>query len=93
MLMTAEEYRESLRRYRPRVFVDGEAVESIADEPRLAPGIAAIGVTYDFARRPEHAEMMTAKQATSGKVVNRLVHVNETSADLLAKLEAAPPEW
>jgi len=57
MLLTAEEYRESLRRYRPRVFVDGEAVESVADEPRLAPGIAAIGVTYDFATRPEYAEL------------------------------------
>ena len=49
MLMTAADYRESLRRYRPRVFVDGRAVDSVADEPLLAPGIAAIGVTYDFA--------------------------------------------
>ena len=40
-MLTAEEYRESLRRYRPRVFVDGDAVDSVADEPRLAPGIAA----------------------------------------------------
>ncbi len=87
-MLTAEEYRESLRRYRPRVFVDGEAVGSVADEPRLAPGIAAIGVTYDFATRPEHAEVMTAKQATSGKTVNRLAHINETNQDLLQKLEA-----
>ena len=87
-MLTAEEYRESLRRYRPRVFVDGEAVDCVADEPRLAPGIAAIGVTYDFATRPEHAEVMTAKQATSGKTVNRLAHINETNQDLLQKLEA-----
>jgi 4-hydroxybutyryl-CoA dehydratase / vinylacetyl-CoA-Delta-isomerase len=87
-MLTAEEYRESLRRYRPRVFVDGEAVDSVADEPRLAPGIAAIGVTYDFATRPEYAEVMTAKQATSGKTVNRLAHINETNQDLLQKLEA-----
>ena len=65
-MLTAEEYRESLRRYRPRVFVDGDAVDSVADEPRLAPGIAAIGVTYDFASRAEHADVMTAKQASSG---------------------------
>ncbi|HEY4410034.1 MAG TPA: 4-hydroxyphenylacetate 3-hydroxylase N-terminal domain-containing protein, partial [Acidimicrobiia bacterium] len=90
-MLTALEYRESLRRYHPRVFVDGEAVESVADEPRLAPGVNAIGVTYDFAVRPEHAghaEVMTAKQATSGKIVNRLVHLNETTTDLLQKLEA-----
>src|SRR5436309_2977063 len=87
-MLTAEEYRESLRRYRPRVFVDGEAIDSVADEPRLRPGINAIGVTYDFALRPEHAEVMTAKQATSGKTVNRLAHLNETTTDLLQKLEA-----
>src|SRR5688572_18222598 len=87
-MRTAEEYRESLRRYRPRVFVDGEAVGSVADEPRLSPGIAAIGVTYDFATRPEHADVMTAKQATSGKTVNRLAHINETNQDLLQKLES-----
>jgi 4-hydroxybutyryl-CoA dehydratase/vinylacetyl-CoA-Delta-isomerase len=87
-MLTAEEYRESLRRYRPRVFVDGESVGSVADDPRLAPGINAIGVAYDFATRPEHAEVMTAKQATSGKTVNRLVHLNETTSDLLQKLEA-----
>lgn len=88
MLLTAEEYRESLRRYRPRVFVDGEAVGSVADEPRLAPGINAIGITYDFAARPEYADVMTAKQATSGKTVNRLAHLNDTNQDLLQKLEA-----
>src|SRR5687768_18030970 len=88
MLRSAEEYRESLRAYRPRVFVDGEAVESVADEPRLAPGISAIGVTYDFAGRPEYVDVMTAKQATSGKTVNRLAHLNETNHDLLQKLEA-----
>mgnify|MGYP000975445604 CR=1 FL=1 len=88
MLMTAADYRDSLRRYQPRVFVDGKAVASVADEPLLAPGVAAVGVTYDLAHGPEHAPLMTARQATSGKTVNRMLHVDETSADLLAKLEA-----
>jgi 4-hydroxybutyryl-CoA dehydratase/vinylacetyl-CoA-Delta-isomerase len=88
MLMTAADYRESLRAYRPRVFVNGTAVESVADEPLLAPGINSVGVTYDFAHRPEHAVLMTARQGTSGKTVNRMLHINETSTDLLYKLEA-----
>src|SRR4051812_46947391 len=54
-MLTAQEYRESLRRYRPRVFVDGGAVESGADEPRLAPGINAGGGPYEFATRPHDA--------------------------------------
>jgi len=86
MLMDAAGYRESLRRYSPKVFVDGARVESVADEPKLAPGIAGVGVTYDFAQRREHAALMTARQ--DGRLVNRMLHVNEGSTDLLYKLEA-----
>ena len=35
MLMNAADYRESLRRYKPRVFVDGRSIESVADEASL----------------------------------------------------------
>ena len=76
MLMSAADYRESLRRVRPRVFVDGRAVDSVADEPALAPGIAAVGVTYDFARDDAHKALMTARQGTSGKTVNRMLHID-----------------
>ncbi|WP_088344622.1 MULTISPECIES: 4-hydroxyphenylacetate 3-hydroxylase N-terminal domain-containing protein [Rhodomicrobium] len=88
MLMSAADFRDSLRRYRPRVFVNGTAVASVADEPLLAPGINAIGVTYDFARQAEHAALMTARQGTSGKTVNRMLHIDENATDLLRKLEA-----
>ena len=88
MLMTGLEYRESLRRYSPRVFVSGSRVDSVADEPLLAPGINGVGVTYDFAHHPAHAAIMTARQGTSGETVNRMLHVNETATDLLYKLEA-----
>ncbi|MCC8976222.1 4-hydroxyphenylacetate 3-hydroxylase family protein [Bradyrhizobium brasilense] len=88
MLMTAADYRESLRRYKPRVFINGAAVASVADEPLLAPGVAGVGVTYDFALQPEHVPIMTARQGTSGKTVNRMLHINRSSQDLLDKLEA-----
>jgi 4-hydroxybutyryl-CoA dehydratase/vinylacetyl-CoA-Delta-isomerase len=88
MLMTAADYRDSLRRYRPRVFINGQSVESVADEPLLAPGIAGVGVTYDFAHHPTHSGLMTARQGTSGRTVNRMLHIDETAADLIAKLEA-----
>lgn len=88
MLMTAADYCESLRRYKPRVFVNGDRIESVADEPRLAPGINAIGTAYDFAHKKEHEVLMTARQGTSGKTVNRMLHIDENSTDLLYKLEA-----
>src|SRR5439155_27162642 len=62
--------------------------ESVADEPRLAPGINAVGLTYDFALRTVLAPVMTATQKTSGQPVNRMLHVPAASSDLLNKLEA-----
>jgi 4-hydroxybutyryl-CoA dehydratase/vinylacetyl-CoA-Delta-isomerase len=88
VLMTSADYRESLRGYKPRVFVNGQRVENVADEPLLAPGINAVGVTYDFAHQAEHRAVMTARQGTSGKTVNRMLHIDEHSTDLLHKLEA-----
>jgi 4-hydroxybutyryl-CoA dehydratase/vinylacetyl-CoA-Delta-isomerase len=88
MFMTAAEYRESLRRCRPRVYVDGALVESVADAPALLPGIQALGVSYDFARREELAPLMQAVQSTSGRTVNRMLHLNASTGDLLNKLEA-----
>jgi 4-hydroxybutyryl-CoA dehydratase/vinylacetyl-CoA-Delta-isomerase len=88
MLMSSAEYWDSLRRLKPTVYVDGRRVESVADEPAFAPGLNAIGLTYDFALAAEHATLMRATQASSGSVVNRMLHIDETGTDLLYKLEA-----
>ena len=88
MLMSGEEYRESLRRYSPTVYLDGARVDSVADEPRLAPGIAAVGVTYDFAKVERHRPLMVAEEQSSSASVNRFLHINRSSRDLLDKLEA-----
>jgi 4-hydroxybutyryl-CoA dehydratase / vinylacetyl-CoA-Delta-isomerase len=87
MFMSAADYRESLRRYAPRVFIDGHAVESVAEDPRLAPGIAAIGVSYDFACDPAHSPLMTARR-NGGGTVPRMLAIDASSTDLLYKLEA-----
>ena len=87
-LMSGGEYRESLRRFKPTVFVDGRRVESVADDPAFGPGINAIALTYDYALKPEYAPLMTAVQHTSGKRVNRLTHIDMSGGDLLNKLEA-----
>jgi 4-hydroxybutyryl-CoA dehydratase/vinylacetyl-CoA-Delta-isomerase len=87
-LMTSADYRESLRRYKPTVYVDGQLIESVVDAPSLHPGVNALGVTYDFAHDAAMAPLMTAVQTASGKTVNRMLHINEAAGDLLNKLEA-----
>ena len=86
-LMDGKEFRESLRQYKPTVYVDGDLIESVVDAPSLQPGINALAVTYDFAHDPALAPLMLAKQTVSGKTVNRMLHINESAGDLLNKLE------
>lgn len=87
-LMTGDAYRESLRQYKPKVFVDGHEVTCVADEPSLRPGVNALAYTYDFALREELAPIALATQTHRGRVVNRMLHLNESAGDLLNKLEA-----
>ena len=89
-LMSGVAYRESLRSYRPKVYVDGREVACVADEASLQPGINALGFTYDCALRAELEPIALAtqsSQSTRGRVVSRMLHVNESAGDLLNKLE------
>ena len=88
LLMSGADYRESLRRYHPQVYVDGRKVDSVADEAALRPGVNAIALTYDHALQPRYAPIMTARQGSSNRLVNRFSHINSSAADLLNKLEA-----
>lgn len=88
MLMSAEAYRESLRRLKPTVFVDGERVGNVADDPRLAPGVAAIAKTYELALNADLAPLMQARVEGFDAPVNRMIALTHSTADLLNKLEA-----
>src|SRR5688500_9222664 len=82
MLMSGDDYRESLGRYRPKVWLDGREVARVADEPRLAPGVNAVALTYDYALREDLAPLMRVGDT------NRMLAVPRSSDDLVNKLEA-----
>ena len=88
MINSLEEYRDSLRPLKPRVFVDGRRIDNVADEPTLLPGINAIGVTYDMAADPALAPLMLAVEEETGRTVHRMTQIDRTPDDLLRKLEA-----
>ncbi len=87
-LMSGAQYRESLRKLRPVVYVDGQRVESVVDEPALRPGVNALAFTYDFALDKTVAPVALATQDSRNRVVNRMTQVDESAGDLLNKLEA-----
>ena len=88
MLMSAADYRESLRRLKPTVYVNGHEVPRVVDEPDFVPGVNAIGLTYDFALRESTEALMRAGAPGRSEPVNRMIAIPRSSADLLNKLEA-----
>jgi len=58
MFMSGNDFRDSLRAYKPSVYVNGRKLRSVAADAELAPGVNAIGLTYDYALKPELAPQM-----------------------------------
>ncbi len=87
MLMTKEQYIESLRKMKTRVYMFGEPVENWVDHPIIRPSIECVGMTYELANDPEYADLMTAKSSYTGETVNRFTHLHQSSEDLIKKVK------
>jgi 4-hydroxybutyryl-CoA dehydratase/vinylacetyl-CoA-Delta-isomerase len=86
-MMTKDEYIESLRRQKKRIFLMGEEIENYVDHPIIRPSINACGATYDLASQPEYEELMTATSSLTGKKINRFTHLHQGTADLIKKVK------
>lgn len=84
-MMTAQQYEESLRKLNLVVYMFGERVENVVDDPIIRPSMKAVAKTYDLARRPEHEDIMTATSHITGKKINRFTHIHQSIEDLVKK--------
>ncbi len=86
-LMTRDEYIDSLRHLKRRVFIMGQEVENPVDHPLVRPSLNACAMTYELAQRPEHAGLMQAISNLTGQTVNRFTHLHQSTGDLIAKVK------
>ncbi|HHX14400.1 MAG TPA: 4-hydroxybutyryl-CoA dehydratase [Clostridiales bacterium] len=87
MLMTGEQYIESLRKLKTRVYMFGEKVDNWIDHPIIRPSINSVAMTYDLAHDPQYADLMTAKSNLTGETVNRFNHLHQSTDDLRKKVK------
>ena len=85
-LKSPEEYIDSIRSMKPRVFVQGEKVDSVVDHPLLRPTVNTFVLTYEMAQDPEYHELMTTTSDLTGKVINRFNNLYVSPDDLVKKL-------
>ena len=80
-IRTGDEYIQSLRGRKTKVYLFGELVNEPVDHPMIRPSINAVAETYDLAVREE--ELASAKSSLSGLQVNRFLHIAESAEDLV----------
>ncbi|GEO87107.1 MULTISPECIES: 4-hydroxyphenylacetate 3-hydroxylase N-terminal domain-containing protein [Alphaproteobacteria] len=83
-LKTGEEYKESLKDNR-QIWVGGEKLNSVYDEPALARGIDLLASMFDDQFTEEHADATTYYDEKVGAVLSRSWQIPRTKEDLAAR--------
>jgi 4-hydroxybutyryl-CoA dehydratase/vinylacetyl-CoA-Delta-isomerase len=86
-LMTKVEYIESLRKLKPTVYMFGEKIENVLDNPRLRAGIEATGATYELAEAPEYRDLIVTHSKWIDEPINRFNNPPASIADLVARVK------
>ncbi|MGP1362859.1 MAG: 4-hydroxyphenylacetate 3-hydroxylase family protein [Bacteroides sp.] len=86
-MMTSEQYVESIRRMKLRVYLFGKLVENPVDHPIIRPSLNSVAMTYKLAEMEEYKDIMTAESNLTGKRINRFCHLHQSPADLVMKVK------
>ena len=86
-MMTSQEYIESLRKLKTRVYMFGEKIENWVDHPMIRPSINCVAMTYALAQDPQYADLMTVKSSLTGHTINRFTHLHQSTEDLVNKVK------
>lgn len=80
-IRTADEYIQSLRNRKLKVYLFGELVNEPVDHPVIRPSINAVAETYRLAE--EDPELASVHSSLTGRKVNRFLHVTESVNDVV----------
>lgn len=86
-LMTKEEYIESLRKLKTKVYLFGKLVENPVDHPMIRPSLNSVAMTYELAQKDEYSDVITAVSNLTGKKINRFCHIHQSAEDLINKVK------
>ena len=86
-VMTKDEYIESLRKLNPTVYMFGERITNVVDNPRIRAGIEATGATYEVANMEETRDLAVTRSPLIDELVNRFTLPPASIEDLVARVK------
>jgi 4-hydroxybutyryl-CoA dehydratase/vinylacetyl-CoA-Delta-isomerase len=87
-LMTPEQFEESLKEIKPRVFMNGKRVENVLENKNTRTVVEANKASYEWALDPRYKDIMTCYSPLIDDVVNRYTYVSASNEDLEKKANA-----
>jgi 4-hydroxybutyryl-CoA dehydratase/vinylacetyl-CoA-Delta-isomerase len=87
-LMTPEEFEESLKDVKPRVFMNGKRVENVLTNRNTRTVVEANKASYEWALDPKYKDIMSCYSSLINDMVNRYTYVSASIDDLVKKAQA-----
>jgi len=84
---TGEEYVESLRERKIKVYLFGEEIKNPVDHPVIKPSINSVCATYDIAHDKRYENLATSTSHLTGDRINRFTHIHQNTEDLVKKVK------
>jgi 4-hydroxybutyryl-CoA dehydratase/vinylacetyl-CoA-Delta-isomerase len=86
-MITSEQYFDSLRKLKTKIYLFGEKVDNLLEHPIIRPSLNSVAKTYELAQTPAHKDLMTAVSSLTGKKINRFTHLHQNTDDLIKKVK------
>ena len=86
-LKTGEQYEESIRNMKFKIYLMGEKIDNWVDHPIIRPSLNSVKKTYELAHKPEYEDLMTVTSHLTGEKVNRFTHLHQSTDDLMKKVK------
>jgi len=87
MMMTGEQFIESIKKVNMEIYMFGEKIANAAVDPILRPSLNSVKATYDLAQKPEYEDLMVATSHLTGEKINRFTHIHQSADDLVKKVK------
>ncbi len=84
-LMSPDQFEESLKTLKPRVFMNGKLVDNILENKNTRTVVEANKASYAWALDPNYKDIMTCYSPLIDDDVNRYTHVSASIDDLVKK--------
>ena len=87
LMMTKDQYIESLRKLHLNLYSFGKKVENVVDNPIVRPSLNSFAATYELAEDPQYEDLMTATSNLTGQKGKPFTHLHQSTDDLIKKVK------